>query len=268
MVLGAAATASADGRTDYLIRLLKTSSTFRVRAQAALSLGRIEGEREVVKALAGALDDRHPAVRTAAASSLGRLSDPSVLDDLKAARNDRQASVRRAVGRAIRKLSRIARTQPRRRRETPSQQSPATGGRYYVGVGTPGSKADIGRSALREAQQYIEGQLRSMDGVVLAPGNESRTQVQRTLKRRNLSGYYVDSSVVRVEESSEGTRVVVSVILNTYPGRDMRAMLQGAATVPGGKGPRAREQALQGAFRGALRRLPQALAQSAARDRN
>ena len=62
----------ADARTDYLVRLLQNSSTFRVRAQAALSLGRIENDSKVVKALSRALDDDHPAVRTAAASSPGR----------------------------------------------------------------------------------------------------------------------------------------------------------------------------------------------------
>ncbi|MEM9193221.1 MAG: hypothetical protein AAGF12_28865, partial [Myxococcota bacterium] len=59
---------------------------------------------------------------------------------------------------------------------------------------------------------------------------------------------------------------VVSVIVNTYPGRDMRAILQGAATVQGGgSGPQARRQAIEGALSGALRRLPQALQAADAR---
>jgi len=76
------------------------------------------------------------------------------------------------------------------------------------------------------------------------------------------TGYYLDASVVSVGPQGGGTRAVVSVILNTYPGRDMRAILQGAATVPGASGPSAERQAIEGALRGALRRLPQAMAAS------
>jgi hypothetical protein len=59
---------------------------------------------------------------------------------------------------------------------------------------------------------------------------------------------------------------VVSVIVNTYPGRDMRVILQGAATVQGASGASAERQAIEGALTGALRRLPQAFAAGDARD--
>ena len=111
--VGMPAVASADARTEYLVRLLRTSSAFRVRAQAAISLGRVEGEPAVTRALSGALEDEHPAVRAAAASSLEQLRDPSALPALRTATRDRDSAVRASASRAVRTLERVARSTPR-----------------------------------------------------------------------------------------------------------------------------------------------------------
>ncbi len=244
------------GRIAYLTRLLATSDTFRVRAQAAVSLGRVEPNVAIVSALMEALQDPHPAVRTAAASSLERLADPSALPALERARRDRDRSVRRAVVRAIRVLERVAR---RQRARPEDSRSGAGTAEFYVGVGVPGNQAGVDSATLQRARAFIEGQLRAMNGVQVAPESETNAQARRVLRRAGLTGYYVDASIVSVEENASGTRAVVSVILNTYPGRDMRAILQGAATVPGARGEQAARQAVEGALRGALRRLPQAM---------
>jgi hypothetical protein len=268
-VLLATASAAADARTDYLVRLLKNSSTFRVRAQAALSLGKSDEDgAKVVRALTQALKDDHSAVRTAAAASLRRVGNPSALGALRSARNDEDAAVRRAVRKAIRKLKRLKRRQPKQDRGRSERQDRAASAQYYVGVGKPGSRVDgIDDSTLRSTREYIEQRVRDMSGVVVAPQGEGRSQVQRKLQQKDLTGYYVDSSIVKIQDKDSGTRAVVSVILNTYPGRDMRAMLQGAATVPNRHGARARKQAIEGAIRGALRRLPQAMESADARAR-
>jgi hypothetical protein len=262
----APAAAQADARTDYLVRLLQTSRTFRVRAQAALSLGRLRSFPQIVEALTGALRDEHPAVRTAAASSLEQLGAAEALGALRSARSDRDSTVRSAVSRAIRSLERVARTRPRTE-PVPTEPS-AADARYYVGVGMPGSSnGDVDRRILGQAREFIETRVRSIDGVVVAPAQESSTQARRVLSRNRLTGYYLDSSIVRVERTGGNTRAVVSVIVGTYPGRDMRVILQGAATVQGGgSGPRADQQAIEGALTGALRRLPQAFAAGDARD--
>ena len=263
LALSTGGRATAQARTDYLIRLLAQSDAFRVRAQAAISLGRVEADPRIVGALSEALDDSHPAVRTAAAASLERLSDPSALDALRERRNDRDRAVRRAIRSALSALQRIARTQPQT--EEPDERSNASA-RYYVGVGIPGTKqARLDRSALRAAREVLVAQVRQLDDVQVAPESESRTAASRVLREQNLTGYYLDSSIVSVDETGAGTRAVVSVIVGTYPGRDMRAILQGAATVPGAGGADARKAAIEGALRGALRRLPQAMQASANR---
>lgn len=258
LFVGAPVADAQDQRVDYLVRLLSSSDQFRVRAQAAISLGRVEANASVVTALTTALGDEHPAVRTAAVSSLERLADPSALDALQPLKRDRDPAVRRAATAAVRTLERIARTAPR---EDPT---PSTGtATYYVGIGNPGAQNNAANAAtLRRAKEILMRLARELEGVEVAPDGETNAAAQRVLQRRNLTGYYLDSSVVTLGDAAGGTRAVVSVILNTYPGRDMRAILQGSATVPGATGPAAQEQALEGALRGALRRLPQAMAAS------
>ena len=255
--------ARADTRSDYLVGLLQSSTSFRVRAQAALSLGRVESSPEVVDALKAALEDEHPGVRASAASSLERLADPSCLPELRAVRRDSDATVRRAVAQAIRALERVARTRPTQ--DTRPSRDVARA-RYYVGVGMPGTRDEsVDAAALSAAREYLLEQIGGIDGVLIAPGDEAPEAVQRLLRRRRLTGYFIDASVVRVDVSDAGTRATVSVILGTYPGRDMRAMLQGRATVPGESSDAARVGAIRGALRGALRRLGQAMAARARR---
>jgi len=259
--------ASADARTDYLVRLLSTSSTFRVRAQAALSLGRIEGDPAVVRALSQALGDAHPSVRTAAASSLQRLADPAALGALRAHARDSDSGTRRAIAGAVSALERVARSRPT---HTPASTGAATGNsgpaQYYVGVGTPGSRVpSLDAATLAAAREFVSREVSSINGVALAPDGESSAAATRAIRRRHLAGYFVDSAITQVEQSDRGLRVTVSVIVGTYPGRDMRAMLSGAATVQGGAGASARRLAIEAALRSALRRLPQALAASGGR---
>jgi len=112
LAFGFGPVAEAQARTDYLIRLLSTSDAFRVRAQAAISLGRVEADSRIVGALSEALGDEHPAVRTAAAASLERLSDPSALAALRSHQRDRDSSARRAIRRAIAALERWVEVDP------------------------------------------------------------------------------------------------------------------------------------------------------------
>ena len=122
-----------------------------------------------------------------------------------------------------------------RRRRPPGQSGRALGARFaqrlrahVVRAGRPD-----GRRALGPAER----------------GQEGRRQGDR-LGGQKLVGYFVDSSVTKVEARPDGSvRAQVSVIVGTYPGRDMRAMLSGAATVSGGGvGESAKVQAVAGRF--------------------
>lgn len=259
--------AHADGRTDYLVRLLRTSDAFRVRAQAAISLGSVTPEPQVIDALTGALRDREAAVRAAAASSLERLNDPGALPALRAVERDTAPEVRAAVQSALRTLERTARAGGA---GGSSGSTVAAGGsvaptgpaRFYVGVGMPGTKvAAIDPAVLRGARAFIATRVQTLEGVVVAPERETSRQATQVLRARSLTGFYLDSSIVSLETRADGgVRAQVSVVVQTYPDRNVRSMLNGAATVMGESGAAAQRAAIEAALTGALRNLGTAMA--------
>lgn len=241
-----ASTAQADGRQDYLLRLLRSSPAFRVRAQAALSLGQLERNRKSVGALERAVKDKHPAVRVSAISSLRRLGSKDSLPVVEVAIRDRNKAVRRAAVDAAATLSAIG-----EREHGPGRT------RYLVAVGMPGAKAErVSRQMLFDARIFLSERLVELNGLELAPDDLTPAAAKREIAQRRLDGYHLESSIVTLEPKGAGVRAVVSIIVLTYPGRDMRGMLRGAATASGRYSAQTAEQAVHGAFVSALRRLP------------
>jgi hypothetical protein len=242
-----------------LIKMLSSSDQFRVRTQAALALGSRPPEEAAVKALIGALKDEHPAVRAASAGALELLKDSSALVALKAAaRKDKDSGARSAIEHAIASLERAP---------TPSAPEPSGSSVYYVAVGTPSAQSGLAAPLLRELRDHVVKEVAGFSGVRIAPENEGQAAATSVLRSKKLVGYYLDSSVTKIETKPDGAlRAQVSIIVGTYPGRAMRVMLSGAATVSGGgSGEDAKVQAVEAAFTGALRRLPQAMESGIAR---
>jgi hypothetical protein len=127
---------------------------------------------------------------------------------------------------------------------------------YYVAVAEPATRVtELDKRLLAEARTFIRQRVGQISGVRLAPDAETAQAAEQVLKTQRLKGYYLDSSIVSLEKKPGGeTRVAVSIIVATYPGRDMRAIMQGAATVSGG-GNQTYHQAVEGAFSGALRKF-------------
>lgn len=252
--------ARADARTDYLVRMLRTSSAFRVRAQAALSLGTVSPAAGVIGALTRALSDESGAVRAAAAVSLARQGDPSALPALRAVAGDPEAGVRTAVRDAIASIE--ARTG--QGSSTPTR--PVSGGapRFYIGIGSAGAAdANIDRRLVQMTRTLVERRVGAIEGVVVAPENEHPREAERELRARSMTGFYLDASIVSVAaQPGGGTRVQVSVVVQSYPDRVVRSMLQGSATATGGN---AAQAALDAAIGAALRRLQTAMAAAPAR---
>lgn len=131
---------------------------------------------------------------------------------------------------------------------------------YLVAVGMPGAKAEnVSRQMLFDARIFVSEHLVALNGVELAPDELTPADAKREIAQRKLYGYYIESSIVTLESTGAGVRAVVSMIVLSYPGREMRGMLRGAATASGRYNPETAEQAIQGAFLGALRHLPAVL---------
>jgi hypothetical protein len=187
---------------------------------------------------------------------LGRLADPASLSALKAATFDSEEPVRTAASAAIARIEASRRSGSGMATVPVTPSGPA---RFYIAVGAPASRASgVTETDLRAAHQTLRARVQEIEGVVLAPANESTTAATQVLKSRSLKGFYLESSVTSIENKPDGgVRAVVSLVVATYPGRDMRAVMQGAATALGGGD--IKSQALEAAFKSALRQLPQAM---------
>jgi hypothetical protein len=77
--------------------------SYKVRAEAAIVLGRLHRPRSV-PALLGALRDPHPVVRATAADALARIGSPAARDGLATAAKDPSPLVRRVARAALQRL--------------------------------------------------------------------------------------------------------------------------------------------------------------------
>lgn len=224
MLLAAAfsspASAQTTPREEVLMRALATSPSFRVRAQAAVALSQASPDPRVLSALRVALNDSHPSVKEASAAALKALEAAA------------PARPRNGHGSA----------------------------RYYVQIGEPSAEKLLSPQALKALREHLTQLVAKVDGVRLAPAREDREAAARVMARDDLVGFSVESVVSSLEKRADSVRVKVAVVVATYPGRDIRAMLSGSASVSGrGEGEQAQRQATAVALESALRQLPSVL---------
>lgn len=257
--------------TEYLITSLRSAKAFRARARAAIVLGARRSGR-VTGALIGALKDRHPAVRVAAVESLRRIGTPRAIAALRRLEaREADAKVKRAVSSALAKASKAApkkvagvtAAQPSPP-STPAEPEVRAGPRYYVGVSTLADPKRVLKPSQRgQMGSMLRGQVGRLRGVRLAPNGESSAKAKKALAG-GATGYYLTASVTQLEYApGVGVRAGVSLMVGTYPGRDMRAIVKGKVTLPGASdSPKSRDEAVKAAISSAVRKLPPTFARS------
>lgn len=211
--------------TTWLLGQLRDANAFRARATAAMALGRRKGAR-VEAGLIAALRDDHPAVRTAAASALSRFSGPAVEAALKQAK-DREPD--RTAGRALGRAEQTVAAKPALPTEAPS--AVARGG-VYVSLPRPRTQGALDAELLARADAAARAALRRLPGVRIAPAGESAQAAEAVLSAEGRTGYQLDVTL-GLEAQPAGTRATANVLVASYPGRSIRGMTKGAATVSG-----------------------------------
>lgn len=254
--------ASADGfdRIGELERLLRDGPDYRVRLQAAFSLGRA-GERRARRSLERSLaDDDHPAVRAAAAAALARLGDAAALGALQNALRDRSASVRSSAETAIVSL-----------RGSPNVAPRWGDARYAVGVGQLGNRSAVrGDEMSRRFRSVLQRELRQDAKFVVRP-DDSATEFEANVRRHRLDRYWLEGTIGTLRRAQGpgivNVRCEISLMVLTDPDRNLRMMLQSAGTAQEREAlftplveRRMQEQSLESAVRGAVSRLARTLA--------
>ncbi|MGB8929666.1 MAG: HEAT repeat domain-containing protein [Anaeromyxobacteraceae bacterium] len=199
LLLALATVARGDAQIDAAIRALRSDSSLKVRAQAAIILGQ-RGAEEAVGALAdGARNDSSEAVRLACISALAKIGDPAGRGAIEAALKDRDVRVRNAAQKALQGWPELL---------------PAGPGAMSVSLEFPsGTGGDDLRMALRDA---LERHLRANKFSVVARGQQ----------------FVLRPSVLKVDVDTQDGKTVISVraSLVAVDGKGrMAAMLEGGA---------------------------------------
>ncbi|MBK8171743.1 MAG: HEAT repeat domain-containing protein [Sandaracinaceae bacterium] len=270
-----------------MVRLLNSNSDFRLRVQAAFAISAVHDE-SMVQPLVRALRDPNPAVRAAAATSLGRLGFPSALSALRAANRDASAAVRMQVERSIRAITTATPGQMQmgppqvvsaRIVPDPLTMMPAATPtivwsqvRYVVLLGDMQNRSGYDGDALAvQLRSEVEQNLRRVTNIVAL--NAVDSNAEREIRRRRIARFRLDGSLARVERNvisrELAVRCEVRLMLLDDPSRNMRGALNGAATgvdlLSGARLQQERRlarQALAGAVHSALSAAPQAFARA------
>jgi hypothetical protein len=210
---------AANGATvAQLIEQLRTSDDYRVRTQAALSLGS-SGDDAAVKPLCDALgNDSNVSVKVAVAAALGKLGKPAGLPCLKAAQaKETNASVKAQIDKAIAALgSGGSGATP----SAPPPPGPDT--KFYVAIQvtnkTTRSTGEI-EGIVRNAMQ---NKLIAKKGYAVAPKGETSAQGGQIVKGKKLKGFLLIATVEAPAYGGGDLSQSVKVTLWTYPDKALQ----------------------------------------------
>ncbi|MDH5671131.1 MAG: HEAT repeat domain-containing protein [Myxococcales bacterium] len=221
--------------------MLRDSSSFRVRARAAMALGR-SGQPSAAAALERALLDSHAAVRAAAATALGRVGSRRSVSALRVASSDKSPAVAEQAKLSLRRIAAresISRGAPSATASLSaapsSERSDLRKVRYAVVLGEMRNQSGFQGSDL---ERFLAGriayELDRLEHVVVLSLGDMSGDIAAELKRRRVPIFRIEGSVKTVERGREGTqmsvRTTVSMLLMDEPSRTLRSMLSGAAT--------------------------------------
>jgi hypothetical protein len=234
LVLLLARPAAAAGKVDELAKSLLEDSSYKVRLQAALLLGRL-GDRAAVDPLVKALGDENKTVRAMAAQSLGKLGAPEAAAPLKALLDrERDSFVRGQAQQAIASLEGGARG-----------GGPEGGGRrkIYLAFGPFSGGARLADPSLLEILRgAIRRELAKLPSVTFSlEAGES----EKTFGRSGRLGFLIDGNVTRLSDGLAGGNVEINcdvkVMVARWPSKSIILWTNAGAAVQGGSRERDKE---------------------------
>jgi hypothetical protein len=223
-------TAAADARTEQLVDMLDNGGNYRVRVQAATTLGKIRA-RDAIPALVRALNDDSELVVISVATALLQVGDPTVIRDLEAAsRRAASEAARSQIAAAIRTLKAFT-------PEGDTAAAEAAPPSLLIRVDVMGNSSGVPRDDLPGVmQEIVAARLRREPGVVLQDSGMKPAAVKKKLAGEKLRGFILSGSIIRLERVDD--RLVVRISLNVFTNPDYNLLLmpsaEGAIPLPGG----------------------------------
>lgn len=210
-LLWVAVPASAEDAIDKAAAQLKDSDDFRVRTQAALSLGASKSKR-AVEPLCGGLEDTNTTVRAAAAAALGKLKKGGEDCLEKRLEDESNASVKASIKKALASLK--------------GASEPAITDKTKVYLFISKASDKTGRSGddvpklVRSSMVKAAG---GEDGFVIAPADETpAVATKRLAKWKNLKAFMLSPKVLEPKYSGGSLQIKIDVAIFTYPGKALK----------------------------------------------
>lgn len=258
-------------RLSHLSGLMRDSD-FRVRTQAAFSLGRL-GHSDALEVLLRGLNDPHPAVRAAAAVAIGRLGDPRALPQLRQHR-DRSDAVRRQVDRAISLLEANTNQVASANSSVPTSVDWHKA-HHYLELSEVANVSKTKRPGLEDLLRSLAWrEMRRLNGYVVCQSDNRPAKLTAQLKHRRLPGYVITVSLGRLVRymAPNKVRVKAEIMLSvfSFPDQSYRMNVTGEASITLQRSafklqqvPVLQEEALSGALQAAFQDLHQLLEKQA-----
>lgn len=206
-----------DARTDYLLDMLQNGKNYRLREQAATTLGKLRAT-EAVDALVKATRDSHELVIISAAIALKQIGDGSVVDEL-------EKSLKAAPSKAARSQLRVTLAvlkdiQKSGRPGTSAKRAP----RFLVRIDAMGNSSRERRFNLVETMRKIV--IKRIDeepDIIVQQAGMTEGQIRSKLKKEKLAGYIVSGSIIQLEKS--GNSLTVKLGLNVFTNPDYNLLM-------------------------------------------
>jgi len=211
-----------------------------VRARAALALASHGGDATVT-ALEAALVDRHPAVRAAVLTSLGRVGTRRSVSALRRAAADPVPEVSAQAKIALREIAAretIITAAPGGALSAPvlPPTGPALGRvRYVLVVGDMRNRTPRGGPDLETLlSARVAEELRELPYVAVLTLDQMTGEIADEIQRRKLPAFRIDGSItsvdMRVQTDEQHMRCEVSLLMMDEPDLTLRSVLKGAAS--------------------------------------
>jgi hypothetical protein len=220
--------AYADARTDYLINMLQNGSSYRVKVQAAESLGRLKST-EALPSLLDALKDKSKPVVIAAASALMKIGNPSVIPQLKEARKkNKNSAVKSQLTAAINELNSIQSNSANESLSTITSSAYS----FLVKVDDMGNSSSSKRTDVTSVlKNIVIKSLQKRPGIDIQPAKMSPKKIKKIIKSGKKS-FILSGSIIKLER--ENNYIVVNITLNVFsnPSYNLIMMPAGEIKVP------------------------------------
>jgi HEAT repeat protein len=219
------------GKVEDLSRMLLEDSSYKVRLQAALLLGKL-GDRAASPALIKALGDENRTVRAMAAQSLGRLGVADGAPALKGLlQRERDPFVRAQAEKALASLG-------------PAPDGGRGKARIYLTFGSFGGGSKLADTTLLDAlRAALRRELTKLTGVTftLDSGEE------KSFGKSGRLGFLIDGNVTRLDDGLVGGAVEINcdvkVMVARWPSKSIILWTNAGAAVQSGARERDKESA-------------------------